>query len=432
MLDLSELNEPLLDFTERLRKTGLATAKQMYGVDGACAHHNSDLWADSLPVDNYVSATWWPSGLGWLAIHVFEHYAYTGDVEVLREYYPVLRDAAKFYLGFMTEYKGWKVTNPSMSPESMYFIPGTTEALSITLGPTMDNSLVWALIGMVIECHHILGIENEEELATKLRELRQQLPPLRINAKGGVMEWIEDYEEEEPGHRHWSHLFGLYPAAQITPGVKDIFEAAKKSVRHRLDNGGGYTGWSRAWTIALAARALDPQEVENSLLVLLKEYTHTSLLDTGPPSDFQADGNFGGTAGVAEALLQSHEQIAREVSSENPDHLTEVFVGNALEKDPLIRLLPALPAGWAANGGGKVTGLMSRGGFEVDIIWDDQANLKSAIITSLLGGQVWVTAGKAGIGEKSENEIVVTGGLTGGFVLLKTKKGEKYEVTLKV
>lgn len=176
--NLADLNAPLFDLIEKVRTTGLDTANSMYGARGAVCHHNTDLWGDSAPQDNYVSSTFWPSGLAWLATHIFEHYQYTGDLDVFRENFDALRDSALFYLDFLTDYKGWKVTSPSISPENKYYLPNSSSTAAITLGPTIDNSIVWALFGMVLESQEILGIDDED-LASDIRQLRAQLPPLR-------------------------------------------------------------------------------------------------------------------------------------------------------------------------------------------------------------------------------------------------------------
>lgn len=252
------------------------------------------------------------------------------------------------------------------------------------------------------------------------------------------MEWIEDFKETELGHRHWSPLFGLYPGSEITASNKTTFEAAKATMSRRLANGGGDTGWSRAWTISLAARTFNASLVDSSLVALLTKYTYgKSLLDTGPPAAFQIDGNLGGPAGIAEALLQSHEQIFTECASKNSTALRPAALGAEYKtKVPLIRLLPALPSSWTENGGGSVSGLLARGGFEVDIAWDEGGLLQNATIVSKLGGQVWVTLGTTPIGEigeigeKGSQEINIGAQGAGDFVLLKTQKGERYSVML--
>lgn len=430
--NLAELNGPLFDLIDTMHVRGTQTAKKMYNARGGVCHHNTDLWGDTAPQDNYMTSTFWPSGLAWMATHIWEHYVFTGETDTLRQHFPALRDAALFYVDFMTDYKGWKVTNPSSSPEHAYYIPGTTETTAISAGPTIDNSLVWTLFGMVLDAQQVLGIKDQE-LTRELVETRAQLPPLRLNAYGGIMEWIEDYNETEPGHRHFSHLFGLYPGNQITVSNEMTFSAAATSLQRRLDNGGGGTGWSRSWAISLAARLFNASSAAESVVTLLKDYTYyTSLLDTGPSAAFQIDGNFGGTAGIAEMLVQSHEYVSSSMStdSEGVGVPGPAYVGDEGEKFILIRLLPALPSSWCRYGGGRVTGLAARGGFEVDVGWDEAGKLTSATLTSLLGSEVWVTLGSSpiGDGDATTTKIDVAGAGSGSFVQLRTEKGAKYTV----
>ncbi|KAI0388800.1 Six-hairpin glycosidase-like protein [Xylariaceae sp. FL0594] len=435
--NLVDLNGPLFDLIDKMLASGTETAKKMYNARGAVAHHNTDLWGDTAPQDNYMSSTWWPLGLAWTVTHVWDYYEFTGDAEVLRRHYPALRAAALFLVDFMTDYKGWKVTNPSISPENAYYLPGSSsQTAAITAGPTMDNSIAWYLFGIVLDAQRILGIDDDAELSKEtLTKTRAQLPPLRTNSNGGIMEWIEDYRETEPGHRHWSPLFGLYPGNQITSATNaTTFAAAKKTISRRLGNGGGDTGWSRAWAIALAARTFDADTAARSVTYLLSNLTHpASLLDANPPSDFQVDGNFGATAGIAETVLQSHEYVVAS-SSSSSGKITPAQVGDEGAKAPLIRLLPALPAQWGAGGGGYAKGLLARGGFQVDVFWDGQARLVNATITSLLKGNggAWVTLGSVPIGGNGTTPIQVVGGDQGQFVFLKGgEKGTQYRVVPK-
>jgi alpha-L-fucosidase 2 len=422
-----DLNGPLFDLIEKMVKSGTNTAKKMYNARGAVSHHNTDLWGDTAPQDNYQSSTWWPSGLAWIITHIWDYYEFTGDIDVLRKHYTALREAALFLVDFMTDYKGWKVTNPSISPENSYYLPNNpSQSAAITIGPTMDNSIAWYLFGIVLDAQKILGIDDKK-LAEEVSKTRAQLPPLRTNSNGGIMEWIEDYQETEPGHRHWSPLFGLYPGNQITIANETTFNAAKKTISRRLAHGGGDTGWSRAWAIALAARTFDSESAGRSVDYLLTNLTYgTSLLDANPPAAFQVDGNFGATAGIAETILQSHEYV----STASNKTARPAYVGDGEEdKMPLMRLLPALPSRWAGNGGGHAKGLLARGGFEVDIFWDDKANLVNATLTSLKGNSVWVTLGAAPIGGNGTRRIKVVGGdEPGQFVFLQTEAGSKYHI----
>lgn len=418
--NLAELNQPLFDFIERVHESGKDTAKRMYNASGSVAHHNTDVWADTAPQDNYFASTFWPSGLAWLVTHGYEHYLFTGEREILEKMYPVMKDAALFYLDFMTEYKGYMVTNPSLSPEHAYVVDG--EQVAITLGPTCDNSIIWELLGILKEAHAILDLDDDDDFLKKIADLRSKLAPLTINSYGGISEWIEDFEEGEPGHRHYSQLFGLYPGTQISSTNETTFEAAAASLNHRLSNGGGDTGWSRAWTISLAARLFNATEVGKSLTHLLVNLTYpTSLLDTGPPSAFQLDGNYGGPAGISEALVQSHELVKVDDNGE----VSFVGDGKALT---VVRLLPALPKEWAKKGGGSVKGLRARGGFEFAFSWDEEGLLTSGKMKSFHGNSVLLMFGDTKIG--SDDGQVVISDIEGGRTPKKmdTKKGETYDL----
>jgi alpha-L-fucosidase 2 len=240
-----------------------------------------------------------------------QQYLFTGNTTFLAEQYPVLKAVLEFYLTFMTEGpNGWKVTNPSISPENSYYLPNSTVEEAITMGPTIDNSLVWELIGYALEALEVLDL-TDTAFVDELVMLRSQLPPLRESYFGGIQEWIYDYRETDPGHRHFSPLWGLYPGSQIASSNGTTFNLAKNTLIRRLSNRGGSTGWSCAWSIALAARSFLSYQVHDSLIYLLVNQTYNaSMLDTGPPAPFQIDGNLGAPAGMVEALLQSHELVA--------------------------------------------------------------------------------------------------------------------------
>lgn len=452
--NLADLTGPLWNTIKSMASTGAETAKLMYNQSGIVGHHNTDIWGDTAPQDNYISATYWPSGLLWLSAWVYEQYLYDGNATLLEENFPILQDIFTFFDGFMTEWNGYRVTNPSLSPENTFYLPNSSVAQAVTLGPTMDNSLIWELCGNILDGMGQLGITNET-LRQRVISLRDSLLPLQISSFGGIQEWIVDYREAEPGMRHWSNLYGVFPGAQITSSNSTTFNGAKKSLSRRLAFGSGSTGWSRAWSIALAARTFDPEQVQNSTLEQLMTYTYpTSLMDTGPPAPFQIDGNLGAPAGMAEVFLQSHEYIAASSfatansTSQNASSsysiasgidLTPTFLGQQGGDDrvQLLRVLPALPTAWANNGGGSVTGLRARGGFNVDIEWDNKGLLMLANVTSLQGNGLWVTWGSAAVGVHAGvatntvgGKISIESGTGSRFVgMNKTEIGRSYVIT---
>ncbi|EKD12015.1 uncharacterized protein L3040_005880 [Drepanopeziza brunnea f. sp. 'multigermtubi'] len=432
--NLAELNEPLFSLIENVRQTGLQTAQKMYGAAGAVCHHNTDIWGDSAPVDNWALSTWWPTGLVWLVTHIHDTYLFTGNATLLEKKYDTLVDAAAFFLDFITPYKGWMVTNPSVSPENVYRIPnGGGGTAAMTAGPTMDNSLLRALFSIVLEAQSVLG-KKDTALADRLEAARASLPPLMVSKRyGGIQEWIEDFEETAPGHRHLSHLWGLYPGHEITSANATFFEAARKSLNRRLSFDTDPAGWSQAWAIAISARLFNATGVARMLDVLLTTSTHAkSLLGDLSPAPFQIDSTFGLTAGIAEALLQSHELVSPS-SSKAPDaaSMKATTVGNP-SGVPLVRLLPALPKTWAQTGGGSITGLLGRGGFVVDISWDEKGQLVNATIVSRNGGPVWLTLGTAAIGKGTTEgtPTIQVNEKKGSFVYLETEVGGSHTVKM--
>lgn len=360
-LALGDCVEPLVAFTERLAGRGRDTAQRMYGAPGWVAHHVSDAWCFGAPVSNTLWGMW-PFGGVWCLRHAWERYLHSGDEQFLRQrVWPMLRGASEFFLATLVAEPrhGQLVWGPASSPENSFIIPGTKQHGNIDYGAAMSQEMVIDLFTMTLEAARELKLSPQDDAVVgSVTAALPKVAPPKIGLDGRIMEWSLPVEEVEPGHRHMSPLYALHPAAQITlEDTPEMAEAARVLLRERLRHGGGHTGWSRAWLVCFFARLKDPHEAWRNFELLLGKSTLPNMFDDHPP--FQIDGNFGGAAGVAEMLVQSHRR----------DQATNATI---------IELLPALPAQWR---NGSFRGYRVRGGAALSLVWADGVPEEATIAT---------------------------------------------------
>ena len=404
--NLTEMNGPLFRLIREISETGRQTAHDMYDAEGWVLHHNTDQWRITGPVDHAPTGLW-STGSGWICRHLWEHYLYSGDKEFLREAYPIMLEAARFYTQTLVKHPrlGYLVICPGESPEH----GGKGRGSTLDAGVTMDNQIVTELFTEVLQAAKVLDDNNP--LLQTIREQLPQLAPMKVGSWGQLQEWLDDVDDPKDDHRHFSHLYGLYPSNQITASrTPELFEAAKVSLQHRGDVS---TGWSMGWKVCSWARFFDGNHayklIQDQLTLTADTFlifgttkqhggTYPNMFDAHPP--FQIDGNFGCTAGIAEMLLQSHETTK--------------------EGLPILHLLPALPDVWKD---GSISGLRARGGFEVSMNWSEN-RLLSAVIKSMNGGTLTV---------RTATPLKQKGKKEGSYYLytIKTRKGQTITLNAK-
>ena len=348
---LPECHQPLFDLIEKMRENGRKTAREMYGCRGFVCHHNTDIRGDTDVQDTWMPGSYWVMGAAWLSTHLWTHYVYTRDLEFLKKTFPILAEASLFFVDFLIDVDGHKMTCPSVSPENSYILPSGEQGAN-GAGVTMDNQILRDLFSQTLTAAGLLPEEtvreailsiggNPETFLSEVKKDMDALLPTRIGSDGRILEWREEYQEAEPGHRHISHLYGLFPSEQISvDDTPELAKAAEKTLEYRLSFGGGHTGWSCAWIINHYARLRKGEAAFDNLNKLFTNSTYSNFFDKHPP--FQIDGNFGGTAGIVNMLVQSGEEK--------------------------LILLPALPKKWKK---GAVSGIRLHGNASVSLSWED-------------------------------------------------------------
>ncbi|SDB57510.1 alpha-L-fucosidase 2 [Butyrivibrio sp. INlla16] len=388
--NLSECHLPYFGLLRRVCENGRKTARQMYDCSGSVAHHNTDIFADTAPQDHYIPASFWVMGLAWLSTHIWEHYVFTGDKEFLGENLDIMAECVRFFDDFLIENeKGELVTSPSVSPENVYIMKDGTRGC-LCEGATMDIEILMELLGNFLKSCEVLGVDSEAAghgdaadsktagngeaadsgaldsceaidfsgVADRARVILKKLPAIKIGKHGQIQEWMEDYDEQEPGHRHISHLYGVYPGTTISyEKTPELMKAARVTLERRLANGGGHTGWSRAWIIGLWTHFLEGEKVYQNLEALLSRSTFDNMMDNHPlgaGAVFQIDGNLGASAAMLEMLVQSGDDYVKS----GDDYVRS---GNGY-----VKLLPALPKAFSE---GSVSGVCLRGGLMLSMTW---------------------------------------------------------------
>ncbi len=402
--NLSECAQPLFGLIRDLADQGAAVAREHYGARGWVFHQNTDLWRVAAPMDG---PNWggFATGGGWLVTHLWEHYRFTEDTKFLRDYYPVMKGAAEFLLDLLVPHPthGWLVTNPSTSPENFPLAPGNdrffdevtgsmSAGTALVAGSVIDTQIVRDVFGAVSRASEILGVDPE--LRARLAAATARLAPMRIGRRGDLQEWLEDWDQREKSHRHISHLYGLFPSAQISPRQTPDLAAASRAVLDQRGLPGN--GWASAWKAASWARLLEGDRALDHIEYAVKTYTTDSLFSICSKA-MQVDGSFGMTAAIAEMLLQS--------------------------QDDELALLPALPAAWPR---GSVSGLKARGGFEVAMTWDDRRVVRAGIVSAL--GHTCRVRVRGAVTVMSDGREVTLARPEAGVVQFDTRPGERYEL----